>query len=188
MFSLHCFPISIFWISAFTIVRAPSENSASFSRLGSGSGVCFVGVTGISNRSGSRLDFDSGLGWDCGFGAWDGALFSRLELVLGLCFVGVTGVSNRCGSRLEFGFAACVFGVRAVSNRNAFRLEIESELTLRWKVSSMASRSGWVQMAHLREWRSGAGSMFICLSIGATHSDHEFGCGFRRKPLAESRW
>ena len=91
--------------------------------------------------------------WDWGLGVWDGALFSRLELVLGLCFVGVTGVSNRSASRLEFGFVSCFVGVRWVSNRNAFRLEIESELTLRCSM--------------VREWRSGAVSMFICLSFDA---------------------
>ena len=56
-----------------------------FSRLEVVSGVCFVGVTGVSNRSASRLEFDWGA-------------------VAGFCFVGVTGVtgvSNRNAFRLE---------------------------------------------------------------------------------------
>ena len=60
-----------------------------FSRLEVVSGVCFVGVTGVSNRSASRLEFD-------------------LESSWGVCFVGVTVVSNRSGFRLEVDWAVTV--------------------------------------------------------------------------------
>jgi hypothetical protein len=42
MFGLHCFPISIFWISALTMAEVWFEKYASFSRFGLMAGVCFV--------------------------------------------------------------------------------------------------------------------------------------------------
>lgn len=47
----------MFWIAAVMAVLTGADKSASNSRLGLGSGLCFVGVTGFSNRCDSRLEF-----------------------------------------------------------------------------------------------------------------------------------
>ena len=47
----------MFWIAALMAVLAGADKSASNSRLGLVSGLCFVGVTPVSNRIDSRLEF-----------------------------------------------------------------------------------------------------------------------------------
>ena len=61
----------MFWIAALMAVLGGADKSGSNSRLESGSGLCFVGVTLVSNRSDSRLEFPEGF-------------------VCFVCFVGVT--------------------------------------------------------------------------------------------------
>ena len=77
----------MFWIAAFMAVLAGAAKSASNSRLGLGSGLCFVGVTSVSNRSDSRLE---------GWGTF-------------VCFVGVTLGVACFDLRLGFGSEATMW-------------------------------------------------------------------------------
>ena len=84
----------MFWIAAAVrVVMGGASKTVTFSRLEMGSGVCCVGVTSISNRFASRLEF----------GSW---------LVAFVCFVGVTwgvGSVGWIGARLGFGAAVIVW-------------------------------------------------------------------------------
>jgi len=89
------------WIAAVTVEMGGFSKSASNSRLESGSGVCFVGVTVVSNRSDSRLESISRRAESSARTRWGFGCF--------VCFVGVTLGVGWLGFRLGFGSEATVW-------------------------------------------------------------------------------